>query len=325
MPKHAKLTQRNLHPDAAEAVRLYGMRAMQARIEELPFHAVKTNKISAQLIAYYGVLTEAIESVYSLVDQIVIAYGRCPEAERIDDGSLDRIRSFPDPDHKIRLEVRDIWHDKKVMREWCSSKSTGNHCLILDGDEVWTGLDKLLEHGIMFGSPRWCNLWHGGQYWVYDVEGKGTSGPGSRWGYRVRKGQPGSYAPHYRWSWHRPSFVWRHHSIPASSTGDELYTRNSLRPPARPTSESEVCAQEVPECMIYHLGHALPKEIMAAKHSFYRKRDGDDVGRQLREKSWHEWDGKPGDCADGMVKKVSWELPDIVQRAVVSAARMKVK
>ena len=226
---------------------------------------------------------------------------------------------------QIRIEVRKEWHDKKVMRQWCSDHSKGNLCLVLDGDEVWVGLERLLENGIMFGSPRWVNLWHGASHWIYDVENAGTSGPGSRWGYRVRRGEPGSYTPHYRWSWYRRSFEWRHHSIPASRCQEELYTRNSLTPPTRPTSESETVAQQVPECMIYHFGHALPKKVMSAKHAFYLKRDSGDAGRRMREAAWHEWDGEEGDCSDGIVERVTWELPDIVKRAARSAAGMRVR
>ncbi|KKK57451.1 hypothetical protein LCGC14_3054320, partial [marine sediment metagenome] len=49
--------------------------------------------------------------------------------------------------------------DKKEMRQWCSDHSHGNFCLVLDGDEVWVGLDHLIKSGFGYGSPRWCNLW----------------------------------------------------------------------------------------------------------------------------------------------------------------------
>ena len=62
---------------------------------------------------------------------------------------------------------------------------------------------------------------------------------------------------------------------------------------------------------------------MRAKHKFYRNRDGDDEVRRQRERSWHEWNGKLGDCGDGVVKKVSWDVPDIVRRAVASAKRVR--
>ena len=74
--------------------------------------------------------------------------------------------------------------------------------------------------------------------------------------------------------------------------------------------------EAMPGTTIYHLGHALPKRIMQAKHEFYRRRDGDNPGRRKREDVWHKWKGKLGDVGDGIVEKVDWELPDIVTRAM---------
>ena len=78
----------------------------------------------------------------------------------------------------------------------------------------------------------------------------------------------------------------------------------------------------MPECIIYHLGHCLPNEVMEAKHDFYLSRDGSDAGRILRKTAWHDWNGKTGDCNDGIVANVDWELPEIVQRAFDSAYNM---
>lgn len=324
MPTVAKLTDRNMNPDPEEAVRLWGMRTMQRRVEKLPYCAMKEKRISAQLLSYWGVVPECLESVYSEVDEIIVAHGPCPEAPRIDDGSLGRIQSFYDPQKKIRIEVRDQWKDKKEMRTWCSDHSSGNFCLVLDGDEVWVGLPELIASSVFFGSPRWINLWHDGGHWVYDSPGaSATSDGGQRWGFKV---EPyGSYCPHYRWSWWRSSYYWRHHSMPASQGTELLFTKNATNPPPMPTSESETCAVEVPGCMIYHLGHALPAPIMKAKHEFYLKRDGRDVLRQKRMQAWHDWDGKTGDCGDGWVGKVGWKLPEIVQRALKSAEGIRVR
>ena len=324
MPKSAKLTKRNLHPDAKEAARLWGMEAMAKRLESIPHFAMETPRISVQMLSYWGVVAESLESVYDLVDEIIVAHGPCPEAKRINDGSLDRIRAFPDPGKKIRIEVRDEWRDKKAMRQYCSDQSSGNFCLVLDGDEVWVGLQDLIDSGVLFGSPRWLNLWHGGGHWVYDSQcSPGTSDGGQRWGFKVEP--HGSYNPHYRWSWWRASYHWYFHSMPAGGDSQLLFTKNSTVPPRSPTSESESCAHVAPGCVIYHLGHALPREIMLAKHNFYRKRDGDDAGRRERMRAWHEWNGKTGDCGDGWVARVDWKLPDIVKRALRSAEGIRVR
>lgn len=288
----------------------YGMMAMRRKVEKMPYHLVKERKsISAQLICYWGFLDSSIASVYDLVDEIIVAFGPCPQAQRFDDGSLERIQSFPDPGGKIRVEVREQWKDKKEMRQWCSHQAHGNYQLVLDGDEVWVGLDRWIGADIAFGCPRWVNLWHGGKHWIYDKENvKGTAPVGRRWGHRLNPF--GSTCPHYRWSWWRPSFYWRTHPIPANRDGHFIHNRDNT------------FAERCPEAVIYHLGHALPEAIMRAKHEFYLKRDGDDKGRRQRMAAWHNWSGEAGDCGDGMVSEVDWKLPSIVKKALASARKL---
>ena len=287
--------------DSAPVRERLGMGAMAQTIERIPHHAVRRSVVSAQLIAYWGFIPESVESIYDLVDEIVIAYGRVPEAPVIDDGTLDRLNALPDPDGKIRVEIRDAWPDKRSMRNWCSKESRGNRALVLDGDEVWVGLDEWLKADFAFGTPRWVNLWHGGDHWVHDAR-IGTS---PRWGGPL---QPyGSPCHHYRWSFWRRSYFWKKHHTPADQAGNTL-TSPSLEP-----------ACQVPACAIYHFGHALHDDVMRAKHEFYLARDGDDSGRRKRRDAWHTWDGKPGDCGDGIVDPVTWELPGIVRKAVESA------
>ena len=86
----------------------------------------------------------------------------------------------------------------------------------------------------------------------------------------------------------------------------------------------KIAGNTVPEAIIYHLGHSMPEKIMQAKHEFYRKRDGDDSGRKKREQVWHSWDGETGDCVDGIIKKVDWEVPDIVLRGLKNMAGIKI-
>ncbi len=166
MPKSITLlAEKNLHPDSSWAITRFGMSAFARRVEAIPHLHMQSTHISAQLLNYWGFLPESIESVYDLVDEIVVAHGRCPEAAEIDDGSLDRLRAVPDPDHKIRIEVRDTWRDKKAMRQFCSDHSSGNFQIVLDGDEIWVGLNDLVKSEVLFGSPRWLNLWHGSDHW----------------------------------------------------------------------------------------------------------------------------------------------------------------
>lgn len=278
----------------------FGLDAMVKRVQNIPYHAFSEVRVSAQMIAYWGFLPEALEAVYPYVHQILVAYGPTPDAPEIDDGTLARLRAFPDPDHKIRIEARKAWLDKKDMRQWCHEQSTGNYNLVLDGDEIWTGFDKWMEAKIAFGAPRWVTLWHDDKHYVVDVPGQGH-----RWGKEI---EPyGCICTHYRWSWLRRSYYWGAHCRLQDMN------RKAVRIPGRGAADA------VPECVLYHLGHVLDPKVMRAKHKFYRNRDGDDVTRKTREKAWHEWTDQLGDCGDGLVKEIGWDVPDIVKRAVASA------
>jgi glycosyltransferase involved in cell wall biosynthesis len=281
-------------------VKEHGMPSMAKQVEALPYHAIKRKSVSAHMICYWGFVSQAFEAIYDHVDEILVAYGPTVLNTGVaPDGSLERIQAFPDPDNKIKIEARESWKGKKEMREWCTNRITGNYHLLLDADEIWVGLDKWKEAGYPYSCPRWINLWHGPEHWIYD----NAKMAGLRWGKKLKP--YGSVCPHYRWSWWRASYKWRRHPCVIDANEKLLHHPNNA-----------IVPEAVPSCVIYHLGHALPKRIMKAKHEFYRKRDGDNEGRRLREKVWHDWNGKPGNTKDGIVEAVNWKVPQIVLDAV---------
>ena len=71
--------------------------------------------------------------------------------------------------------------------------------------------------------------------------------------------------------------------------------------------------KKVPKCVIYHFGHALPEEVMKRKHNFYVKRDKGTHDKCAE--CWRGWKGKIGKIWDGVISKVDWNLPQIVQKA----------
>lgn len=298
-----KLAQRG-HSERSEATSTwatttYGLDAMAERIEHLPYHAVKRRAVSAQMICYATpTAPAAVRSIYPHVDEIIIAYGPTrlwrdwPEG-----GILEQLRELPDPDKKIRIEARDVWTDKREMRSWAAEQFRGNYLLMLDGDEIWVGLEDWLERGPEFGSPRWVTFWHDREHWIHDT---GSRNSGRRWGYPL---EPfGSVCPHYRWSRWRPSFTFARHHTAADAQGNALTDLDAHR----------AAAGSVPETVIYHLGHALPPELIAKKHEFYQERDGAPAARHA---VWDNWNGEPGLTGDGKVRKVDWELPNIVTEA----------
>lgn len=284
----------------------FGIGAMRARLDCTPHHSTRKMTVTAQMIAYWGFIPETVEAIYDHVDQIVIAFGKTQNARSIDDGSLRRIQELPDPDDKIVLEIRSLWKDKREMRNWCSSRTTSNHVLVLDGDEIWVGLDTWKRANIHFGSPRWVTLWHDDAHHVVGLPEWGIT----RWGKEVKP--YGCLCNHYRWSWFRPSYRWGIHC--RMDTADGKPIRNG----------SPEIALKAPECVIYHLGHVLPANVMKAKHEFYKTRDGNDAARKARQNAWHRWNGKLGNCGDGIVRAIDWNIPDIVRRGVASAKRIEV-
>ena len=294
--------------DSEKVIENLGLPAMKKRVSQLPYHIMRPRKkVSAQLIAYWGFLPEAVEAVYPYVHEILIAFGPDKNAVKIDDGSLERIQALKDPDKKIKLEVREQWNDKRNMRQWCYDHSTGNYCMVLDGDEIWAGFEHWMDDPPGYGCPRWVTLWHDGKHQVIGLPSWGTG----RWGKEIKP--YGCVCQHYRWSWLRHSYEWTYHCRLQAKT------KNPVR--IKPGAIEE----KYPKTIIYHLGHVLPAKVMRAKHRFYIDRDGKDPGRVRREKAWHNWKGKLGDCGDGIIKKVTWKLPAIVQRALRSAKQIKVR
>lgn len=287
--------------DSADARDNYGIDIQRKRIENLPYHCYNKRKISAQLIVYWGFVPESIESIYPYVDEITVAYGPDRFAKDLiePDNSLQLLQEMDDPEHKIRIETRQLWKDKLEMRTWCADQITGNYLLILDGDEIWAGMEQWLKADIDYGCPAWCNLWHGDKHWIYDS----AKLAGLRWGKKVVTN--GSTCPHYRWSRWRRSYYFKKHPMPVDANNQPLHI-----------AKFNASALRSPKTVIYHLGHALPKYVMQAKHDYYIKRDGDDAGRRKRRDVWHKWKGKLGDVGDGIVAKVDWQLPDIVKRGI---------
>jgi len=286
--------------DRAWAVRTYGLDAMARRLEGVPYHVTRRPAVSAHMICYATpTAVDAVQAVYPHVDEIIIAYGPTtlwkdyPER-----GVLEQLRAMDDPDGKITIEARPVWADKLEMRSWVAAHVRGNRQLLLDADEIWVGLDRWLEADPPFGSPRWVTLWHDLDHWIVDTPELNS---GRRWGYPL---EPfGSVCPHYRWSVWRGSYRFLRHPTPVDASGNRLYDLDTSRE----------AAEQVPECVIYHLGHALPRDLMEQKHTFYERRDG---SPRHRREAWHRWQpGQVGECADGLVKKVTWPIPEQVRCA----------
>jgi len=279
----------------------FGIESMPKDVARIPMHGFGSRTTTAVMIAYYGpTIHEAIEAIYSHVECIRIAYGPIELWKNFpSDGTLQRIRDFPDPQKKIFVEDRPLWKDKREMREWTTQKIDTSHVMVVDADEIWTGFPAWKSAEIDFGSPRWVHFWHDLDHCVVNPSGWGMS----RWGEAISPF--GTAAPHYRWSWWRPSYRWTSHCIAADRMARPICSEIT----------NKGSALRVPGAVIWHLGHVLDRKLMKAKHQFYLDRDGNDPKRRKRMEIWHNWNGKLGDCGDGVIKQVNFEVPEIVRRA----------
>ena len=293
-----------------EVKKEFGMEKMEERLLGIPYiNVTAKRKITAQMICYYGpTVQEAIESVYPYVDEINIAYGPTQLWKDVaPDNSLDLINAYPDKDNKIKLEVRDVWENKRQMRDWCAKNATGNRMLIFDADEIYYGLEQWIEKDILFGCPRWVHFWHDLDHYVVDSPGM------VRWGQVHSRG--GTQHPHYRYSYWRNSFRFNNpKGTSAINMMEEKLANNG---------SCKDAVRRSPDTCIYHLGHVLAPDIMDSKHNFYLQRDGRNPERMRRKDAWHNWNGKLGECGDGTIKKVHWEIPEIVKRAFEKCQMMK--
>jgi len=277
----------------------YGMTRLEGYMDNLKFHTFRKQKITAQLITYYGFVPESILSVAPYIDELIVAYGRVQLAPCVDDGSEKRLEDTLSklPKHiRIVYKNQSLWDNKADMRRLCTKEMTGNHLLLLDGDEIWTDMESVLNDDTGFPAPRWVNFWHNEKHWIYD-----SRIGASRWGVKDSNGDIGSVCKHYRFSWWRPTYWFKNHPSPADAAGQRLfdYTRATTLPSAG---------------TIYHVGHMLPKAVMNAKHQLYTSRDGGKAPE--RQAAWNMWNGELGETTDGCVAKVDWELPKIVKQAV---------
>jgi len=90
-------------------------------------------------------LEACLSSIYDFAHEILIVEGSCPQA-RWDanpqgvsrDRTLEIIRSFPDPQHKIKLIASQAWEHKDEMVNAYAAHVTGDYLFHVDSDEIWT-------------------------------------------------------------------------------------------------------------------------------------------------------------------------------------------
>ena len=268
--------------DAADARSRYGMEMEVERVKKTPCFRTGKPSISAQFIVYWGFCPEAVEAIYDQADQIIIAYGPVEIVRKrgvAPDGSLELIRSLPDPDHKIEVYERPVWKDKTEMHNFCCRKVRGNRMLVLGGDEVMVGLQEWRDDSAIYSAcPRFVHFYSDAQHYLTE---------GGVWGKQVAPF--GSFTPHCRYTYWRPSYRFRCQSQITDAGGYDVNKADAC----------QACDRH-PGTIIYHVGNLLPASTLQAKADFYLDRDRCPNERRMK----------------GSVLPVSWELPPVVTKAL---------
>lgn len=302
--------------DTAWAKTHLGMDAMCRRVDRVPYLHGGQVRISVVMNAWYcgSTVQHALASVYDHVDEIIVALGREAIWPWPTDDTVAKMHAFPDPQAKLRFVEPPggglVWPGRtedecrQGMRRACCAKVTGNYLLILDGDELWHGLgayrQALEQRQVQGGCPLGVTFWHNAEHHI-------ISSSLERWGERSQATQWGTVWPHVRLVPWRYSYRWRKHVVPVDAQGQPVW---------RPEMNRYTVSVLLDRCVLYHLGHALGRRRMTVKKKFYAEVEG----QEPQQDAWMKWEGKLGDCGDGHVERVTWQVPDIVQQAFASIA-----
>jgi glycosyltransferase involved in cell wall biosynthesis len=233
-------------------------------------------------------LHASLESVYDECDVILVLIGQAPwnGPARSTDGTIESVKSFPDPDKKITI-IRGNWDTETRQRNaglHHLNKIGIQYCLAIDADEVYDPLE--LRRMMVFAPclPE-IDCWHISMvtYWK---------------SFRYRIDPPEEFQPpallqvgKARFVEHRNAKGERHAPIPPHVA------------------------------LMHHLSYARSdKEIWTKIHSFSH---ASEVQPDWYERVWKGWDADPGiknlnpaypGAYPGAVKQTRDALPPVLQR-----------
>lgn len=163
-------------------------------------------RITAGMIVHNGepFVGYALRAIYDFIDEIIVVEGAVEKAVfaanpdgSSTDGTVETLRSFPDPDNKITL-IQGKWQKKLDQSQAWFDRATGDYVWIVDSDEMYLPHDivevkQMLEHDpeitvvSFYHRTFWHNLhtelvgppWEGNRDVVYERIFK--RGPGYRY------------------------------------------------------------------------------------------------------------------------------------------------
>ena len=267
-------------------------------------------KVSAVMNAYFCAETIpfVLEAVYPHLHQILITYGRDGIWNWPEDNTLEILKSFPDPQNKIKIIVQKVWKGGSKdririrRREACLEHMTGTHLMILDGDEIWTGFNhyiRALQEGrIKGGCPLGVTFWHNERWQI-------TNQALSRWGEPCKYLPYGTIWPHTRIVPWKKGYKWIMHVVPKDEKGNKLWQNEWNRDTVKALGT---------DCVLYHMGNMLTQHKMKTKKRFYAETDN----KSKEEAAWLNWTEEKGAGVggDGHVLPITHKIHGIVRRCI---------
>lgn len=202
----------------------------------------------------------SLESIYDFADEIIIVEGAVKKAafmSTTDGHSIDKtlsiIKSFPDPQNKIRLITKTgFWENKQEMRDKCIELMQGNYLFFVDGDEVYKKEDlKLLRKKVRQNPKIDVFHWEHNHFW----KNFNLVATGSIWEmhlFRFCKKLPGMKHT-------------KTHAMLSDTKGRTIWFNNDYYKPR------SLCIKEI-SC--YHFAYVKNQSSVENKLKFYKSRDG---------------------------------------------------
>jgi len=249
-------------------------------------------RISFLIIVFEGAdyLKQCLEQIYPHAWEILIAEGAVNLMSarkgywRSADETVNIIKRFPDPDHKIKLtQINDrAWIDKAEMKSVLLKKSTGHILWQIDADEFYRheDIEKIIQEfiddaGLDLIEVYYYSFWKDFKH--YRVDGK--------WG-------QGKFTRIWR---KRGQLSWTYHDCPHRE--------------GKPYRGGHFKGKQMGR-ILYHYGYVRSKALVLDKIEFMAARDGDRAKIYIEE--FNQWLSDDG----GDIRTFDKKHPEAIERLI---------
>lgn len=205
-------------------------------------------------------LSYSVDSIYSYVDEIIIAYGPVKLREKDYpykevESKLNQIIGERDYQSKVRFIGKPLWESKEQIQQTLLKECTAKWMLYIDDDEVIEGMDKVLDFAetskAWYARPQeFINFYADYSHTVYSIN------PQSPW---YKYGLPHPFLINRD----TPGLSFGFHTVATDGFGVPLHSDH----PANRHRRSVLDGVKV-----YHYGNAKPLPELKAKGEYYHSR-----------------------------------------------------